>query len=127
MAKILLVDDDVDFVAMNKAVLEKEGYTVVCAYDGDEGRAKAAAEKPDLIILDVIMKTETDGFYVARDLRSKDETKRIPVIMLTSVNQTVPWRYEPDEVWLPVDDFVEKPAKPKVLVEKVKLMLSRKQ
>jgi len=120
MAKVLIVDDDADFVEVNKMVLEGNGYEVVCAYNGEEGKQKALAEKPDVIILDVMMTTKTEGFDVARELRQKDETKKIPIIMLTAVNQEVPWKFGPDEVWLPVDEFLEKPVKPDTLLAAVK-------
>lgn len=118
--KILLIDDDADFVAGTQAFLEGHGYQVVVAYDGDEGQKKAAEEKPDLIILDVMMRTDTEGFEVARALRANEVTRQIPIIMLTGVNQVVPWRFGPDEVWLPVDAFIDKPMNPQRLLSEVR-------
>lgn len=82
-AKILLVDDDEDFVEATKLVLESKPYEVIVAQDGDEGLAKARKEKPDLIILDVIMPVK-DGFSAAEQLKKDTELQKIPVIMLTS-------------------------------------------
>jgi two-component system, OmpR family, alkaline phosphatase synthesis response regulator PhoP len=121
--KILLIDDDADFVEMNRIVLEKNGYQVSAAYNGKEGCRKAKAEKPDLIILDVIMLTKSDGFDTSRELRRSPETQAIPIIMLTSVNETVPFKFEPDETWLPVNIFLDKPVKPQMLIEQVKKMI----
>jgi CheY-like chemotaxis protein len=82
MKKVLLVDDDKDFVESTKAVLE-EKYEVIVAYDGNEGIKAARAEKPDLIILDVIMPTE-DGFSAAEEMKDDPEISGIPIMMLTS-------------------------------------------
>ncbi|MCG3177930.1 MAG: Alkaline phosphatase synthesis transcriptional regulatory protein PhoP [Phycisphaerae bacterium] len=120
MAKILLIDDDVDFVEVNKALLESSNHQVVYAHNGDDGKRLAVAEKPDVVILDVMMTTRTEGFHVARDLRANPATRNIPIVMLTAVNQEVPWKFGPDEVWLPVDEFMEKPVRPDALLAAVK-------
>lgn len=125
MTKVLLVDDDVDFVEMNKVLLENNGYSVISAHNGEDGKKKAAAEKPDIIILDVMMTTRNEGFNVARDLRNSEATKNIPIIMLTSINQEVPWKFGPDDVWLPVDEFVEKPVKPDRILQTIKKIISK--
>ena len=117
--KVLLVDDDADFVAMNKAVLEKRGYQVETAYNGEECVAKAVSTKPDLIVLDVMMATPTDGFHVTYNLRNADETRNIPILMVTSVNQQVGYKFDKDDTWLPVDSFIEKPISPEKLIEVV--------
>ena len=78
--KILLIDDDVDFVEATKTVLEKEPYEIMVAYDGDEGVKKAREEKPDLILLDVIMPVE-DGFTAAEHLKKDAALGQIPVVI----------------------------------------------
>ncbi|MBM3183558.1 MAG: response regulator, partial [Chloroflexi bacterium] len=78
--KVLLVDDDKDFVEATKMVLESKPYEVLVAYNGDEGLEKARKEKPDLIILDIIMPVK-DGFTAAEQLKNDPELKKIPVIM----------------------------------------------
>ena len=123
MGKVLLIDDDVDFVEVNKTLLEAKDHEVVCAHNGQEGREKARAEKPDVIVLDVMMEKKTSGFEVARDLRADETTKNIPIIMLTAVNQEVPWKFGADEMWLPVDEFIEKPVKPDRLLAAVEKAL----
>ena len=117
--KVLLVDDDADFVAMNQAVLERHGYEVCAAYNGKECIEKVKAERPDLIVLDVMMTRVSEGFDLSRELRNAELTKDIPLIMVTSVNTTVPFKYEPDDTWLPVDAFIEKPVAPERLLAEV--------
>ena len=122
--KILIVDDDADFVEMNRIVLENEGYEIITAFNAEEGLKKAFHDLPDLIILDVMMGKMTDGFFATYDLRKKESTKNIPILMITSVNETVPYTFEPDDQYLPVDQFLDKPVKPEDLIRKVKDMLA---
>ena len=125
--RVLLVDDEVDFVEINKAALESKGYEVIPAYNGKEGLEKALKEKPDIIILDVMMTTKTEGFDVARELRKHKEMKDVPIIMLTAIRERmdIKWEIQPDEEWLPVTEFLEKPVPPDKLVEKVEEMLKK--
>ena len=117
--KVLLVDDDADFVAMNQAVLERNGYQVCAAYNGKECIEKVEAERPDLIVLDVMMTRVSEGFDLSRELRNGEQTKDIPLIMVTSINATMPFKYEQDDTWLPVDTFIEKPVTPERLLAEV--------
>lgn len=120
--KILLIDDDVDLVEMNRAYLANNGYDVITAYNGTDGLAKARHEQPDLVVLDVMMTEVGEGFEVARELKNDETTKNIPIIMLTSVNQEHGFNLTigPDEAWNPVDCFIEKPFGPKDLMMKIK-------
>lgn len=118
--KVLLVDDEKEFVEVTQVLLESNDFDVVTAHSAEEGKKKAVEEKPDVIILDVMMETRTAGFDAARWLREREETNTIPIIMLTAVNQEVPWRFESDEVWLPVDEFLDKPVSPEKLLAEVK-------
>ncbi len=124
-ATILLVDDDPDFVDMHRAVLAERGYRVVAAYSGTQCLSLAAAENPDLIILDMIMEGRNAGMEVARALRRSSATRRIPLVMVSSVNETVPSHIEPDPVSLPVDVFLEKPVDPLLLLDTVAGVLDR--
>ena len=123
--KILLVDDDPDFVAATKTVLEsRSDYQVFTASDGAFGFAIARAEKPDLIILDVIMPFE-DGFTAARELKADPELSKIPIIMLTSFSQRMG---ETDVsvaqgMELEAEDYVEKPVSPQELLRRVDKLL----
>jgi CheY-like chemotaxis protein len=125
MAKILIVDDDPDMVLAARLCLERAGYQVIEAKNGDEGLAKVKNDEPDLIILDVMMNTTTEGFQVALTLRSPDPQsefaayKDIPIIMLTALHSTSPVRFAPEQDYLPVDAFIDKPIDPDKLVEQV--------
>jgi len=123
--KILLVDDDPDFVLATKMVLEsRSNYKVLTASDGVFALLTAKAEKPDLVILDVIMPFE-DGFTAARELKADPELSRIPVIMLTSfshrmgqTNISVAQGME-----LEAEDYIEKPVSPQELLRRVDKLL----
>ena len=113
---VLLVDDDSDFVEMNRILLEQNGYRVRVAYSGRQCLSAVAAERPDVIILDMVMENRDDGFDVSRELRNSEHTKGIPLIMITSVNDRIPFHLEPDRTWLPVDALLEKPVEPQLLL-----------
>ncbi len=122
---VLLVDDDGDFVEMNKVVLEEKGYTVRTAFNGAQCMEQVAGERPDVIILDMMMEDRNEGFNLSRDLRNSEYTKDIPLIMITSVHETIPFRIEPDKTWLPVDTLLEKPVDPALLLSVIEKVLSR--
>ena len=119
-AKILLVDDDPDFVNATKTVLESENYEVVTAINGDDGLRKAREEKPDLILLDVIMPVE-DGFTAAEQLSKDPQLADIPVLMLTSYSQVGSGTGIPRNrgLSLEAEDYIEKPISPKDLLATV--------
>ena len=119
-AKILLIDDDVDFVEATKTILESKPYYVVIAYDGDEGLQKAKEENPDLILLDVIMPLK-DGFTAAEQLKKDPHLSKIPVLMLTG------FAAKREETTIPVsrgltleaEDYIDKPVSPEELLARV--------
>jgi two-component system alkaline phosphatase synthesis response regulator PhoP len=125
MYKILLVDDDQDFVAATKMVLEsRPEYKVLTANDGVFGLPIAKAEKPNLIILDVIMPFE-DGFTAARQFKADPEVAEIPIIILTSFSQRIG---ETDisvfqGMNLDAEDYIEKPVSPNELLTRVDRLL----
>ena len=122
--KILLVDDDVDFVKINKAYLEGAGFEVVTAYDGTEGLAQARATRPDLMILDYMMARPTEGAFVAQEMKEDPELKDVPILLLTSVGAIHPWwRVQKDEYYLPVELFMDKPVKPERLIEEARKLI----
>jgi len=118
---VLVIDDDSDFVESIVNLLEARGYNVASASNGKEGVAAAKAEKPDVILLDVMMTTKDEGFNVARELQSIEGIKGTPVIMVTGVRKemNLPFGFEPDETWLPVKQILEKPVKPETLLAAV--------
>ncbi|MBD3174436.1 MAG: response regulator [Armatimonadia bacterium] len=123
--KVLLVDDDPDFIAINRIAVEAAGYTVVTASSRSTGLEAAKSENPDAIVLDVMMDTPTDGFELARELRADSSLKETPLIMLTAVNQEdIPFRFDKDESWLPVDTFLDKPVEPEKLVAEIQKALN---
>jgi two-component system OmpR family response regulator len=130
MAKILVVDDDSDLVYGIRLCLESAKHQVITAKNGSEGLDMIKCEKPDLIILDVMMETSTEGFQLAMKVRSPDPTslykdfQSIPILMLTSIHDTTPVRFGPQEDYLPVDMFVEKPISPDDLIGKVDALLN---
>ncbi|MBN1999067.1 response regulator [candidate division KSB1 bacterium] len=125
MKKILLVDDDVDLVEINRDYLLTKGYSVVTALNGRDGIKTALEEKPDLVVLDVMMTDVGEGFEVARALRENVKTRSIPILMLTGVNREHGFNLVvgPDETWNPVDEFLDKPVTHEELLKKISQML----
>lgn len=121
---VLLVDDDEVFRAAVKAVLETR-YIVRTAVNGTEAMDRVAEELPDLIILDVMMDHLSEGFDVARRLRSDAQTEAIPIIMLTGVDQVYNLRMEVGESWVHTDKYLEKPIAPAELLAQVDELLSK--
>ena len=125
-AKILLVDDDVDFVESTKTILESKPYEVIVASNGDEGLRKAREENPDLILLDVIMPVK-DGFTVAEQLKKDPQLRKIPTLMLTAFAE------KSKETSIPVsrgftleaEDYIEKPVSPQELLARVEKQLKK--
>lgn len=123
-AKILMIDDDPDFVEATTIVLESSSYKVIPAYSGREGLRKVEEEKPDLIILDIIMPGE-DGFEVCRRLKRDPVCADIPIIMLTSLSRRIGETHYSliNGMMLEAEDYVDKPVHPKELLERVRKLL----
>ena len=123
--RILIVDDDVEYTESNKELLEANGYRVLVAHNGHAGLELAKKETPDLMILDVMMATNTEGFEVSRKIPETPELKNMPVLMVTGIRREMklPFAFEPDETWLPVSSLFEKPIEPAVLLEEIKKRL----
>ncbi len=126
--KILLVDDDTDFLEMHQAVLKNHGYEVLTATSGREGLERVRAEMPDLIILDLIMEKHDAGFSFSRTLKTDPLFKRIPILMVTSVGEATGYRFslQEDGYWMKTDDFLDKPVLPEILIERVEKLLDEK-
>jgi CheY-like chemotaxis protein len=125
--KILIVDDDPDITYAMQTILEAHGYQVDSAVNSATARTQMELEKPDLIILDVMMDTMHEGFDFDRELKHNPDYKDIPVLMLTAVKERFGLDFKPeagDQEWLPVEEFLDKPVKPAVLLEKVEKLLS---
>ncbi len=125
-AKILLVDDDPDFVEATKVVLESQPYRVITALSGGEGLKKAREEKPDLVLLDIIM-PGVDGFQVCQQLKKDPHLAQIPVIMITSFSE----KYVETSLGvsqgltLEAEDFIDKPVAPTELLIRIEKWLKK--
>ncbi len=125
-AKILLIDDDVDFVEATKIVLESKPYEVIVANEGEEGLRRARGEKPDLIILDIIMPVK-DGFTAAEEFKKDPELCKIPIIMLTSYSERGGETSIATSrgLTLEAEDYIDKPVKPEELLQRVEKQLRK--
>ena len=123
MAKILVVDDDPDFVETSRIVLEKEGHTIVCAANGDEALQKVTEDTPELILLDVIMSSVLDGLSVSRALSEHADYRRIPIIMITSIANTDYAALFPTDEYIHLDTFLTKPIAADRLIREVNRLL----
>ncbi len=131
MAKILMIDDDPDIVMATRIPLEASGYEFDVAYNSKEGLKKVKEMNPDLIILDVMMESATEGFHVSLKLRDRSPNsefaayRNIPILMLTAVHTTTPLRFQPDQDYLPVDAFLDKGTDPDELLAKIAELLNK--
>jgi len=123
MTKILIVDDDPDVVDAVRLFLKKEGYEVASAASRSEGMQKVQEFGPDLLLLDCMMEEVDDGMVMARELRSQGFSA--PILMLSSIGKVLGQDFDRDDEILPVDEFVEKPIEPRVLLDKVSELLSK--
>jgi len=128
MPKILVIDDEPDFLLAVQMVLEANDFEMETATTPEEGIDKVLSAKPDLVILDVMMPTGYEGFDVAREIREKHKLIELPILMLTSIHKSkkVPYRFAPDEEYLPVDVFLDKPIEPEALVDTIREMLGER-
>jgi len=125
-AKILLIDDDIDFVEATKTILESKPYEVIVAREGDEGLRKAREENPDLVLLDIIMPVK-DGFSAAEQFKKDSKLSHIPIIMLTSYSARKGGSGIPASagLGLEAEDYIEKPISPEGLLNAVEKYLKR--
>ncbi|HEX7364102.1 MAG TPA: response regulator [Dehalococcoidia bacterium] len=125
-AKILIVDDDADFVESTRIVLESKPYEVIVAVNGDDALRKASAEKPDLILLDIIMPVK-DGFTAAEQLKKDPNLAKIPVLMLTSYSTKGSGTEIPrgGGYSLDTEDYIEKPVTPPNLLAVIEKHLKK--
>jgi DNA-binding response OmpR family regulator len=125
MAKILVVDDDPDLVESVTMILESKNHEVVQAYGGIEGLEKAKAEKPDAIVLDVMM-PDKDGYEVCKELKGDPEYSDIPILLLTAVVSQIPNSSYTSRMGMETeaDDYVDKPVEPGELVKLVERLLA---
>ncbi|MCJ7752539.1 MAG: response regulator [Armatimonadetes bacterium] len=135
--RVLVVEDDVDTVEALRVLLEHEGYDVVTATDPNSGLEMAQQKQPDLIVLDVMMPSGTEGFHFVWKLRrdGHEEIRDVPIIVVSGIHRDSPLKLYPDQQdgeygpyeYLPVQAFLDKPVEPEVLLEHVARLLEQKQ
>ncbi len=126
--EILIVDDDPDFVETIEIILQGNGYETRTARNGEEAFKQVKKKTPHIILLDIMMKTKTDGIWVSEKIRSDDKLKEIPIIMITAVNQDSEMAkfhlgQNEDMEYMPVNVFMEKPIEAKDLLKEIKKLI----
>jgi len=125
--KILIVDDDRDFVEAVSAFLEAHNYVVLKAQDGREGLKLAKMQRPDLIIMDIIMNERTEGFFTVQEIRRTTELETVPIFILSSLYSQAPdFGIPPNSSWLAHDEFLSKPVNMPDLLEKVQRRMAER-
>lgn len=119
--KILIIDDNINFVKINTIALEAAGYEVEAAYNADEGFTKVEYGQPDAIILDLMMERHDSGFTLAKKLKTHPTYRTIPILMLTAVGEATGFRFsmETDGYWMKTDDFADKPLETDELIDRI--------
>jgi CheY-like chemotaxis protein len=130
---ILVVDDDPDIVESLRVVLESRSYQVLSASNAEEAQEQVRKERPDLIILDIMMPRGTEGFHFVWNLRNDASSgcQDVPILVLSAIHDTTSLRFYPDQSdgtyspgeFLPVQDFLDKPVEPKELLRRVENLL----
>jgi DNA-binding response OmpR family regulator len=123
--KILVIDDDPIFVKSTKAILESHGYQVDSAQNGEEGLAKMRQERPDLVLLDVMMDWILEGVSISQEMMSQRELQRIPIVMVTSIRSTEHRGLFPQDQYLHIHSWLDKPCPPDKLVTEIEKTLAR--
>lgn len=125
--KVLIIEDDIDLTEAMRIILEANKYEVETAASGAEGLRKVKKARPDLIILDIMLETDTEGFHIAYKLKSRDENsefaefRNIPILVVTAISEKTHLRFSPqkDQEFLPVEGYIEKPIIPKDFLDRV--------
>ena len=127
MNKILMIDDDWDFLDATRVVLESEGFDVELASTPKEGMGLTQDWKPDLVILDVMMPDGYEGFEVARFIRETLKRQDLPIVVLSGVleKKKIPYYFPPGEAEVPIDVFLDKPINPKTLLATLRELLAK--
>jgi len=133
MSKILLVDDEVNVLRTLELTLQHKGYEVCKAQSPDEALAAMAECRPDLVVLDVMMPSGTEGFQTVWRIRQLEDAalKDVPVLMATGIHEHTEMRFYPEQTdgtyqpgeFLPIQGWLDKPVKPQELLDKIKELL----
>jgi DNA-binding response OmpR family regulator len=123
--KVLIVDDDPLFVKSTRVILETHGYEVDSAQGGDEALAKMREQTPDLVLLDVMMDWVLDGVSVSRTMMHERALQQVPIIMVTSIRDSEYRGSFPQDEYLHINSWLDKPCSPDQLVSEVEAVLKR--
>lgn len=123
-AHVLVVDDDPDFVEITRMILDKEGYDVATAANGTQAWDTMMEEKPDIVLLDVMMSTTLEGVDLSRKMAADSKLKDVPIIMISSIDSTWHAGNLPDNIHIPIDAWISKPVRPDHLLRTVKRFIS---
>jgi len=122
---ILMIDDDVNFVAVMKPVLQSKGYSVDAAHNKNDAMRKLERSAPDLVLLDIMMEKLTDGFDICYKLKHDPQTRKIPVLAVSSIMAETGFKFSPatDGEYFEADDFLQKPVDPGALLGRIEKLL----
>jgi CheY-like chemotaxis protein len=123
--KILVIDDDPIFVKSATAVLESRGYQVDSAQNAEEALAKMSQERPDLVLLDVMMDWVLEGVTISQEMMSQKELQRVPIIMITSIRDSEYRGLFPQDQYLHINSWLDKPCSPDKLLSEVEKTFAR--
>jgi formate transporter len=124
VANILVVDDDPDFVEITRTILSTEGYEVAAASNGTQAWETMMKDKPDLVLLDVMMSTTLEGVDLSRKMAADSKLRDVPIIMISSIDSS--WHADklPDNVHIPIDAWISKPVNPEHLLKTVRRFIA---
>ena len=126
MAKILIVDDDPDFVQVTRIILEKNNHKVLSASNGDAGYQRAKEDHPDLLVLDIMMDSVLDGLYLSERMHADSELRNVPIIMVTSIANVEYAELFPTDETIHINAFLSKPFSSDELMQQVKKHLTKR-
>ncbi len=125
MSRILIIDDDPDFTFVCRRILEAEGYEVSEAANGDEGLKIMREQRPDLVMLDVMMSTTLEGVNVSRAMEEDPDLTDVPVVMISSITTSEYASDFPDDEHIPIDAWISKPVQPAVLLNTIRRLIEQ--
>jgi CheY-like chemotaxis protein len=124
MARVLVVDDDPDFVKVTSKILQRAGHEVVSAANGAKALKTMRQDPPDVVLLDIMMSYILDGLDVSREMADDPKLKDVPVIMVTSLTGVKGSAMFPTDEYIPVDEWLSKPVDPDALLARVNAAVS---